>query len=275
MDKGAAVRKMTMEQALAWAYREELPKAQLSRRDGALAGQRGGWDGVAAYGAYLTLIDTSPRPENAYGLVPDFSATEGPHPDAIRIHEAVMALDDQPMTLPVGWYPLDDICDRAGEMGALGLDAVERALARIAPDIKDGKRVLRIKPAALIRKHAILGGTPEWQGEVPEIKPVLEYGKQKWFMRQQVMLTPADEVLGVEATYLEMEVDGYNKAAQRPYHGAYQKWRLEPDSVPVVEGRAEYELWYWSLNRLRGCLATCLQEISVAGVAALEKPWHP
>lgn len=265
------MRRMTIEQALRWAYVDELPKDHGRRLDAAAFGLRGGWDAVAEFGAHMALVDTTPYPLNAYGLAPDYSAADGPHPDAVRIHEAVVALDDQCAVIPAGWYPLDDM----GDLGALGIEAVERGLSRVAPVGAGGVRVARTKASALIRKHAILGGTPEWRGELPERKPVMENGKAKWFVRDRIQIAPAEPQKGIAAQYMDVEVDGRDKVSRRPIAGAYRKWALDPDPAPVVESRAEYELWRWALDMLCGELAGGLSDVAVTGVGAPERPWRP
>src|SRR5688500_9952509 len=99
-------KRMTIEALLRWAYRDELPKAQAPGGSLRPAGFGGAWGGIERYGELLTVIDHGL--ENRYGLVPDLSATTEPHPDAIRIGDAVQALDAFPLNLPDGWNPLTD-----------------------------------------------------------------------------------------------------------------------------------------------------------------------
>lgn len=264
------MRTMTIEQALRWAYREELPKSpSLGDRLTPACFPRG-WEEVEHFGDYLALID-EPVPLNRFGLVADFTADDGPHPDAVTIHEAVNALDAFPVDVPDDWYPLADM----GDLGDLGREAVARALDRIAPVGRGGERWMRAKPAALVQKHAILGGEPDWEGEPVGIRDVRSSnGDKKWFRRQQVLVSPESKSLGIPAEFITVEVDGYNHTAKRPYADAYRKAELYPDPVPLIIHRAEYQLWSTALESLCGDLAGCLQALRITGSHQSRHPWE-
>lgn len=265
------MRIMSIEQALRWAYVDELPKApSLSERLTPASWPRG-WESVEHFGDYLALVDVSPRPENMFGLAPDFSAADVPHDDAVRIHEAVMALNSCPVAVPNDWYPLSDM----GDLGALGRDAVEHALERIAPVCGNGERWMKARPAALIQKHAILGGSPDWENELVERQIVRAHsGEVLWFMLEQVEITSADEALGVAAEYITVEVDGFNRSARRPYREAYRKEELHPDPTHLIMHRAEYEVWHQALERLTESLPEQLTSIIITPTARLQRPWE-
>lgn len=265
------MRTMTIEQALRWAYREELPKSpSLGDRLTPACFPRG-WEEVEHFGDYLALID-EPVPLNRFGLVADFTADEGPHPDAVTIHEAVNALDAFPVDVPDDWYPLADM----GDLGDLGREAVARALDRIAPVGRDGERWMRAKPAALIQKHAILGGEPDWEGDAPEIRFVAApNGEMLWFRMEDVVVRPADEKRGLPAELMRVEVDGRNRRTKRPYVDAYRKMYLSPDPAPIVVHRAEYQMWRAALDSLVDELAGRLLSVRVAASHLPQCPWEP
>lgn len=268
---GEVMRVMGIEQALRWAYVDELPKApSLSERLTPAKWPRG-WESVEHFGDYLAVVDISPRPENAFGLAPDFSGADVPHEDAVRIHEAVTELNSCPVAVPDGWDPLSDM----GDLGALGHEAVEHALERIAPVESNGERWMKARPAALIQRHAILGGTPDWEGYPIRRRIVTSLnGESLWFRLEEVGVSPADDKLGIASEYITVEVDGFNRSARRPYRDAYRKEELFPDPAHLIMHRAEYEIWHQSLERLTEVLVGKLKTIIVTPTSHLQRPWE-
>lgn len=264
------MRAMTIEQALRWAYREELPKSPSLGDRLTPAGWPRGWEEVEHFGAYLAVID-EPVPLNRYGIVADFMAEDGPHPDAVLIHEAVVALDASPVAIPDNWYPLTDM----GDLGRLGVEAVNRALDRIAPFGPSGERWLRSRPAALVRKHAILGGEPDWEGEAPLARFVSSpNGEPLWFRMEDLVTRPADPRLHLPAETVRVEVDGRDKRTKRPYSDAYRKMYLCPDPSSVVISRAEYQVWCTALDALVEAIAGHLESIHITAASRSLCPWE-
>ncbi|MFT0892941.1 hypothetical protein [Pseudochelatococcus sp. G4_1912] len=264
------MRTITIEQALRWAYVDELPKAPSLGNRLTPASFPRGWESVEHFGDYLAIVDVSPRPENAFGLVPDFSAADVPHEDAVRIHEAVMELNRCPVVVPQDWYPLADMDGLDG----LGYLAVEHALERIAPVGADGERWMKARPAALIQRHAILGGSPDWESEPIERRFVSEFGKPLWFRLEQVEITPTDKKLGIAAEVITVEVDGRNERTRRPYADAYRKEELHPDPLHLIMHRAEYEVWHQGLERLVDALSGHLMSFNVIPTNRHQRPWE-
>ncbi|MBS7699183.1 MULTISPECIES: hypothetical protein [unclassified Chelatococcus] len=87
-------RTMDIETLLRWAYREELPKA-LGSASGPSDSIRSGWAGISSYAQLLAVIDY-----NRYGVLPDLTALDGPHVDAVRVFDAVRALDGCAVEVP-------------------------------------------------------------------------------------------------------------------------------------------------------------------------------
>ncbi len=257
------MKRMDIEALLRWAYREELPKAAAvgSRL---VVGFKTGWGGMERFGELLAVID-EPDIRNRYGLVPDTTASSEPHPDAERVHDAVMALRRYELEVPEGWNPIEDM----GDLGPEGGAAVVRGLAGMTITNDKGKQVLRRSVARIVIRQAILGGAPEWEGETPDRHVVCAHGKPRWFRREVVV---ADGAFG--PVQHEIEVDGYDHKRQRPYGDAYRKMVLDPDPAPVVQGRGEYELWRCALDLLVEDLAGTMVDHAVTWSARSWRPWQ-
>lgn len=263
------MRTMAIEQALRWAYRDELPKAQALGDRLSPAEWPRGWQQVERFGDYLAVLD-EPVPLNRFGLVADDTADAAPHPDAVQIHEAVAALDACPFFVPADWYPLSDM----GDLGDLGREAVARALDRVAPLGRGGERWMRSKLAALVQKHAILGGEPDWEGDLVEVRIVSERGKPRWFRRERVQIAAGDEHLGICAEFITVEVDGFNQARQRPWPDAYRKVELFPDPLYLIIQRAEYLVWRMALDTIADAVNGQMASIHVTASTRPMTPWE-
>ncbi|MCL8385552.1 hypothetical protein [Xanthobacter aminoxidans] len=252
-----------IEALLRWAYREELPKAAAGGSR-LVVGFKTGWGGVERFGELLAVID-EPDIRNRYGLVPDGTASTDPHPDAVRVHDAVMALRRCDLEVPEGWAPLSDM----GDLGPEGAAAVVRGLAGMIIINDKGARVLRRSVTRIVIRQAILGGAPEWEGETPERHVACIHGKPQWFRREVVV---TDGAFGPASH--EIEVDGFDHRRRMPYADAYTKMVLDPDPVPVVQGRAEYELWRGALDLLAEDLAGALDAHAVLPSDRSARPWE-
>lgn len=253
-----------IEGLLRWAYRDELPKAAAEGSDRIVFAFRTGWGGVEKFGELMALVQ-EPDIRNRFGLFPDRFATTEPHPDALRVHAAVDDLRHLEFEMPEGWNPIADM----GDLGPEGGAAVARGLAGLTVVNAAGKTVLRRSLARLVMRQAILGGCPCWEGDVPERRLVTDYGKVKWF-RRVVMMT--DGAFG--PVQQELEVDGFNHKLREPYGDAYTKTTLDPDPAPVVQGRAEYELWRAALDVLVEALAGALESHEVTPCPRSARPWE-
>lgn len=248
-----------IEKLLAWTYREELPKAGAAR---ALTGIGFGraHRAVEAFGEYLTLIDCDGI--NRFGVVSDLMAMEEPHADAIAVFEAVAALDGIDVELPADWNPLGDLEGIEAELPTL----LARALDKVTVLDTSGARWMKVGPAALVMKHAIMGDSPCWEADQPERKLVLgAKGAPAWF-RTITVETSAGPV--------EQEVDGYDPKGKRPFAGAFRKTWLDPDPLPAALGRAEYEVWHSALAYLVAELEGRLESFDVMPCPRAERPWE-
>lgn len=233
-----------IEALLRWAYCEELPKAQGRGGSLAVAGYGRAWGGTERFGELLTIVDA---PVNGYGVVPDFTATTEPHPDALAVHAAVSDMDGTVVGLPEGWAPLVDLIGPDGLRDGEAAAAAVRGLDRVTVVDADGDRVWRGGVAALVRRHAVLGDRPDWRAEMPERRVLTgANGKPKWFRRQAVWAGPVDangDAIPEFGRFIEVEVDGFDPKRREPYPDAYAKELLEPDPGLAAEARAEWEVW--------------------------------
>lgn len=233
---------LSVEKALEWAYRDELPKA------GAAARLRGpkmatpGW--VRAAETWAARIDVS----NAYGLMPDCGATAPPHPAAIALNELIGSLDD----VAFAGDCLDVFAEwrggGAGEEVAL-LGMVEAAARERALQAVDGECLRpRGDLAALLRRCALLGPPVGWDGPRPVARIVASTnGARRWFRK---ILQPARfNEQGRPVAFVEIEQDdGWDAVAKRPRKGAYTKTCLGPDAVRLAEARLEWRIWRLTLD---------------------------
>ena len=249
-------RTMTIEDALRWVYREELPKREFGGADGS------SW--LATYVELGTRIDV-----NAFGVVPYAVGSDAPpHPDAVKLWQAVQALDALEIEAPEGWNPIADL----GDLGPLGAAAVAKAFAAETIVGVDGKRRFKVKPSRLIVHFAVLGDQEEWRAEPTVVAPVMENGKAKWFRRQTVWVDRgryAEQNLG---HWAEVEVNGYNLKAKRPYPDAYRKYVLTPDPHMAIVARMEWQLWRSSIDLLAEDVE--LEAIAILPSVLPQWPWE-
>lgn len=252
-----------IEALLAWAYRDELPKAVDATPMGGALGFGAGWDSVSRQGELMADCVSDGRP-NAYGVLP-LAAWYGapPHADALAVHEAVLRLAACEVEVPDGWSPLV----------GLGLSEQEQreAIARAAPRVfrqgLDGGRRFAFDVRELVRRYAILGGCPDWRVAPPKRRLVEVCGQPAWFrvVRQRSVMF---------GDLRAVEIDGFDARRQRPFPDAYRKTVLTPDPALAVVDRAEYESWAAALDWLA-------RDLSAAGalgahvVAASDRSLRP
>lgn len=255
-----AKRSMTVDAALKWAFREELPKRERAQEGGlGFASVGAAWDSFAEL---LTKVDF-----NCYGVVPDFTGAE-PHPDAVRLGDAVMALNVTELMAPEGWNPIADW----GDLGALGKAACARALDQESTCDATGMRLYKRAPSHLVVHYAVFGDHGEWRGDKPEALPVLENGKAKWFRMERKWVDAGrrrDQNLG---HWVEFEASGVDKK-RRPLPGAYRKFVLEPDPMLTIKARMDWEVWRDCLDVVFETVGE-LSEIALLPSALPLRPWE-
>jgi hypothetical protein len=254
------MKRIGIEALLAWAYRQELPKAGSGtvRAHVATGAAVGGWDMVSEYGELLALIDMS----NHWGCVPDFSSEAEPHPDAVLVGEAVARFADATFEACEGYDVLGDL--RLEDGNALTDEEREDCHRR-------GLAIARINEArmpATIARRAILGTHPEWAGyPVARLAVTNAQGGPAWF--RKAVRPSADG--GPDIT---IEIDGYDRRRQRPHPEAYRRLRLTPDPVQIVVDRVEYQAWVLALAALAADLDGGLTEHAVVGPEHSLWPWE-
>ncbi|MCV0427820.1 MAG: hypothetical protein K5905_20375 [Roseibium sp.] len=247
-------KRIDIEKLLKWAYCEELPKAASGGGNG-LAGASS-WLMVEGYGQLMTQVD-----DNRYGVVPDFAVADGePRADAVKVHAAVCDLDAIELDLPCDWNPMPEI-EEHGKHCKSVLDAARFGIANA-----------RRRPVDIVRKHAILGGCPETEGEVPTLEVARnEYGHPIWF---QMRIEHALDDKGNPVEHKWETADGWNRNTKAPKAGAYQKFFFDPDPIPVIISRGEYQIWHCCLGILAEELKEKLELWEVMGTERAVCPWQ-
>ncbi|MEF2553240.1 hypothetical protein VQ042_18065 [Aurantimonas sp. A2-1-M11] len=253
------MKRIGIETLLAWAYRQELPKAgsgTVRGHAGPGAGV-GGWDMISEFSELHTLIDMS----NHWGCVPDFSTEDEPHPDAVLVGQAVARFGDATFEACEGYDVLGDL--RLEDGSALTDEERDDCHRR-------GVAIARINEArmpATIARLAILGTHPEWAGYPVARLPVSNaQGGPAWFRKA----VRASANGGPDIT---IEIDGYDRRRQRPHPGAYRRTRLTPDPVQIVVDRVEYQAWVLALASLAADLGGALADHAVDGPDRCLWPW--
>lgn len=198
----------------------------------------------------LTKVD-----DNEYGVVPTLSPFDGePHEDALAVHAAVCGLDGLQLDFPDDWNPMPEIadfpeCRQALEVARFGIVNRHRTAAE------------------LVKRHAILGGCPDWEGETP-VREVVRNGNGEpiWFQMRVVQSLGAD---GLPVEFRSETQDGWNRNTKAPKSGAYQKFVLKPDPAEIIIARGEYQIW-------RECLVLLIEELRKTLTSwALEETMRP
>lgn len=263
------MRKMTVGEALTWAWSEELPKADAAMRGAAAdLSSRSAWSAIAAYGELHSIVDRQP---NRFGCIP-FDEPGWPHPDALAIADAVAGLADCIIDVPEGWHPMPEL---AGIDEALARRALVDTMVK-ATRQEGGRLFFRIRPDMLVVRFAILAIAPDWRMiETPERRVEMgANGKPRWFVEQRV-----SEVIGTmpdgsdRIVYQSVEVDGWSERRKMPMPGAYQKAYLDPDPVPAMVARAEYEIFVAAMRMLFDELSGRLETIRLVATDWPDQPW--
>jgi hypothetical protein len=264
---------MTIERAIAWAVRDELPKVQAlaglaHAPNGCVTGS--GLKGVLALGTRIDHV-----PVNDYGVV----ALAGEHgrcdDDALRIGHALLALDamarDMAGQMVAGlgeWDAFEDLAalDACAIAGPLLAQARSDARARAAMAAR-----LMAAPSEMMIRAAVLGPPRGWALDAvrPEVVRASN-GRPAWFRRERRAVAWTED--GEPTAWDDVEVNGFNARAQRPHGDAYQRHVLTPDPLAVAIARAEWQLWRAALDLLHEELDGRLARITLLPSA---QPWRP
>jgi len=252
-----------VEEVIAWAWREELPKTGPHLNGPMPYGSS--WAKTDRFAEYLTLVDS-------YGIVPDFSAGDWPHHDAVLIGGAVMALDELVLELPEDWRPAPEL----DGFGGLGAKAVADAWRKMTIEREGGMMALRLKPSELIIRRAIMGYDTDAMkiDDVEKRYEAFGSGQDKWFVRRHQTVLDGINADGTERTKIvNVEVDGWSSRTRRPLPGAYRKPYLDPDPVTAIIARAEHEIWLSALSLVVDDIARQLSDVVMLSTAVPAAPW--
>jgi hypothetical protein len=227
------------------------------------------WSSILRYGEMGSIVDRQP---NRFGCIP-FDEAGWPHPDALRIADAVADLAECAVDVPEGWHPMPELAAIDEHMAAR---AVSDALVKATTADKDGALRFRARPDVLVVRHAILGMVPEWR--LWE-QPVKEYekhanGAHRWYVRREVREVIGEMADGSDRVAVQtVEVEGWSTRLQRPVAGAYRKAGFVPDPVPVMVARGEYEIFCGAMCMLFDQLADQLETVELVAVDWPVQPW--
>lgn len=262
-------RKMTVSDALKWAWGEELPKEPSGDFYAPPLAAASAWSSILRYGELGSIVDRQP---NRFGCIP-FDRVDFPHADALKLADAVHALAECAVDVPAGWHPMPELAEiDAGLAGRMVSEALERATVTT----EAGERFYRSRPDMLVVRHAILGVVPDWR---LAHSPLMKFerwpnGRHRWFARRDVRTVIGQNADGSDKIAVQTtEVDGWSSRLQRPVAGAYRRPYFEPDPVPVMVARADYEIFCAAMGMLFGQLAGALETIDLVAVDWLPQPW--
>ena len=245
---------VVIEELVRWAYGQELPKLDRATDGGwSLPSGSSGWDMVAEIAMLGTVVDRS-------GAVPSaqFAEPEGPHPDALAVHHAVLGLAGSTLTMPEGF---DALRDCTGLTEAERIDVHQRGFVIASAK---GDRL-----AALLIRRGAIGDVPTWRdhGSIAR-RPVLgANGRERWFRVVNASAGPGRPAQ-------PQEVDGLDKRTQRPMRGAYRKTYLDPCPSLLVAERIEYQTWVLALDLLADALAGRMTAHRALPPSAPLWPWE-
>lgn len=233
-DLRAGRRLIDVEDALRWAFRDELPKR------GAVAAT--GVSPMVSLIALGTVVDTGSRE-------PGFPAALGePHPDATAIEAAVLAL---------------------GRFSGCSIDGID-----LAPDFglqADQRRALRHAVASMVGHvvgHARLGRRPVCHAPDFACGPAIgANGKPRVLV---TVVARHDGAFG-QAEEAYDEPARATRAGHYTY-GAFCPLAWDPSPQDVVDERADYLAWWVGLDQLARDLAD-LATLAVLPPSAPLRPW--
>lgn len=253
---------VAIDELLSWAFVHELPKGGgVDGLDNVNSAwrmlQASSWGKITSWAELMTFIDMPARDHD------NFLIEQGaPHDDALAAGAAVADLVHCEIVIPEGWEPLADWPRHDQRMGDLIRSATARALERfiLRPP---GRRAAHL--VSLVVGTAVLGREPRWEAPVPAIRMIEKAGKPAWFMARKVR-----DVFG---RVNDIEVDGYNRKAGRPYRGAYRKYEFSDDPVGDIMARLDRELWVAALRHVHARVANQLVAHRLSNLEMPARPW--
>lgn len=239
---------------LSWAFCQELCKIG-SGGEGLSSVGFSNWSVTQEMATLGTVIDKSP---NAYGVVPGFIEDGEPHPDAVKVGEAVRGLSRIGFEIPEGWMPFPEFDDPHG----LIAKEVDRVVAevRLKGDRLGGRHLV-----SLVTGAAILGHGPDWSAKQPSFRMVSANGKPRWFVVKK-----ATDAFG---RAYEFEADGYDAKRGKPLRGAFRRYELSEMMRGDILSRLDWQLWQDALSVLAHDLDGRLANHRLWAFQVDRQPW--
>ena len=244
-DAGAPKRIMDVEEVLAWAFRDELPKDR----------GEGGRHGPPAYSSPLGRMVAMGTSVDNWSREPGHPAALGPcDPDALVVASAVedlAGLADQ---------AIEGELDLVPDFGSLGQVDEEKAVRRALCQLP-----------AIVARCARMGQRPDWRATTSPGPVRTGNGRAqvvRWARRQSKTIDGRtfDEQQLAPVTAGSGN-DGY------PWN-SYCPLQYEPSLQSIAEERAEYLTWWGALDTLALALAGRLAGITVLPPLAPQRPWR-
>jgi hypothetical protein len=253
------MKKVTIEQLLTWAFTQELCKVGAPMADAGGLGYSQAWSITSDMAVLGTIIDRSP---NVYGVIPDFiSASSDPHPDAVKVGNAVRAMDEFDSfgySSNGVWNPFPEWSDEQGLIAA--------EVARVDEELHlKGERLTGRHIVNMVIRHSILGHGPDWTADEPKVRMVMKAGKPAWFVSKK-----ARDAFNRPFTF---ETDGFDKRKGRPAKGAYRKYELSAPIRGAIISRMDWQLWQDALHHLHSRLYGRLQANDLQPFVPDMQPW--
>lgn len=246
---------MDVEKILQWAYIDELSKRQTSCAEGT-------WDSIIEIGKRGTEID------HGHGSAQRYCHFGLPEPDALKIEEAVGALEDTVIDWEQSFdaiaaelsalISVNDMAKRDQPAKTLKAGWGDRGAKAVKDWFGEDPRQSHDKPrdvlmlgglrtSALVTMHAVRGTRPDWIEDSPEPSMV------------PALKGPNAMIVG--------DCRGRNLYST----GAYCPLKYEPSPMSIVSSRAEYVAWHNGLTKLSQTLV--LAKFVPLAPKASQTPW--
>lgn len=237
-------RVMDIEDVLAWAYRDELPK-------GYRAGGPADNVGYPSMSPMFSMVAMGSRVDN-WSREPGFpAAMGGPQPDALLVDAAVQRL---------AAFATQEIDDDLGLMPDLAAFEVDEA---------EAMRKALAKAVSLVVLVAKGGRRPFWTKET-SYRGMYHDNGYPVVMAWQRLQSP--KLGGGSASYEQLVPVKAYKNGTYP-EGAHCVLTYTPDPKVIAEERAEYACWWACLDALAQELSSQLTSIRVLPPSAAQRPW--
>lgn len=238
-------RVMDVEDALRWAYNDELPKDRgLGGKGPAEPCEVSPMFRHAALGTRVDSRSYEPKLPAALGE---------PHPDALMIEKAVAglsALADREIAGALQLAP-----DFAASHGVDEHQAIRRALGMAS---------------GIVARCAKLRRRPFWQESTMFPGPLVNGRGNALAVRWEPIFSK--DMNGSEVEHEALVPIELRSRGEYPF-GAYCPLSYSPTPASIVDERAEYLAWWWALDHLASELQGRLTSVGLTSPSAAQLPW--